>query len=353
MPVNKDDYALVIGINDYPKYGTHGRNLKGAIRDAKEFHRWLIDANTGGGVPKENCRLVLSCSDPLAPGYDGVDREYRALHEQVKKAKGGRRFYFFFSGNGQLSASLDGGEDEVHLCLPEWSRSAGGAALSLSQYRQRTLKCFDLQEIVMFLDCCSSQQVSAIGQNTMLTCDMPQKNVKKTDTFIAFASEYSAKAFEDTVAGKNDEPIVHVHFTTALLTALRGEAADPSGGVRISMLHRYLERNVPRIANRAGQTQVPRFRPFSRAMSGPDEPIFGSAPKVNTIDVKICFKASRAGEMVLEGPNARAIRRGDTSTGPWEETLQAGVLHVLRDVSTGDFWGFRPQRKRGGASVKF
>jgi len=30
MPVNPNDYALVVGVNDYPSY----RSLKGAIKDA-------------------------------------------------------------------------------------------------------------------------------------------------------------------------------------------------------------------------------------------------------------------------------------------------------------------------------
>ena len=29
------DYALVVGIDDYPRFGENGRNLSGAIRDAK------------------------------------------------------------------------------------------------------------------------------------------------------------------------------------------------------------------------------------------------------------------------------------------------------------------------------
>ena len=57
-----EDYALVIGVNDYPKL----RSLRGAIADAQAFADWLVDG-MGGTVPKRNVFTVLSTSEPLAP----------------------------------------------------------------------------------------------------------------------------------------------------------------------------------------------------------------------------------------------------------------------------------------------
>ncbi|KAA3624791.1 MAG: hypothetical protein DWQ02_22625, partial [Bacteroidetes bacterium] len=43
MPIQPNDFALVIGIDDYPDF----RSLNGAINDAEDFAHWLMDHDSG------------------------------------------------------------------------------------------------------------------------------------------------------------------------------------------------------------------------------------------------------------------------------------------------------------------
>ena len=64
------DFAVVVGLDDYPNFGSQGRPLKGAIADATRFAKWLKDTNTGGGLPERNCKEVLSTANPLGRAAD-------------------------------------------------------------------------------------------------------------------------------------------------------------------------------------------------------------------------------------------------------------------------------------------
>ena len=90
MPVNNSDYALIIGINDYPRYKFP---LKGAHRDAQAFADWVKDANAGGGVPEENMVLLLSKSEGrlTLPVHEEIDSELETLIKKAFEAKNSRR----------------------------------------------------------------------------------------------------------------------------------------------------------------------------------------------------------------------------------------------------------------------
>ena len=118
MPLQSNDYALVIGINHYPRY----QPLNGPIEDAKRMYDWLSDQNTGGGVPELNRRMVLSELQPgqtrPTPVQEDVDDALMYLLDRAQNEAGGkaRRFYFYFAGHG-----LGLNTSEVGLCMPSWS----------------------------------------------------------------------------------------------------------------------------------------------------------------------------------------------------------------------------------------
>jgi hypothetical protein len=64
-PVNPDHFALVIGIDHYPVF----RCLKGAVNDALEFYKWLLE-DSGGGLVEANCRKLLSPDAPQCSPQD-------------------------------------------------------------------------------------------------------------------------------------------------------------------------------------------------------------------------------------------------------------------------------------------
>src|SRR5262245_62117290 len=124
MPVCERDFALVVGVNDYPGY----RTLKGAIEDACDFERWLLDQAEGGGLVREHCKLVKSSPAPVRPIHYDIDDALTELKSAMGK-KPGRRFYLYFSGHGLARRSV--GAD---LCLAGWSEDRRNDALDSEHY---------------------------------------------------------------------------------------------------------------------------------------------------------------------------------------------------------------------------
>lgn len=351
------DYALVIGIDDYPLYGANGRNLKGAIHDARLVCEWLTNKTIGGGLPPENCHLITSTKntvDSPQPRKAKVDDAFEQLRRQAvaqveKSGVEPRRFYFYFSGHGQ---SL--GTEDVALCMANWSRSRPSASISFKNYQEFVVNCLPFKEVVILLDCCRSRKINARAVNTELGCEIPSATAGQTQIFVAYATEFQAAAFEggQPALTEEEEPIVHGHFTEALLAGLRGGAARPPGGVPASRLWTYLNKVVPRIARRHRHEQTPRIIPFSIPPEDPCEPVFGAAPRIETVDVKIGFTARRQGPIKLEGPALELIRQGEAASGPWEDTLPLAT-YLLTDLGTKETQAISPHGGEGEIHVEF
>ena len=327
MPEQPRDYAVVIGLNHYPKFGAAGRPLQGAIEDAERFSAWLRDTDTGGGLPAANCKTVLSVADPLGPSKLAIDEALAWVITDARAAGGGRRLYFYFSGHGQAKSAHD-----VALCLCHWSPLFRYAALSSALYKDMFLKCSPFNEVVILLDCCRIRSIDATGGDSDIGCAVPVEDAGAKRFMMGFATEFQSAAMEAEVseAGDRDGPLVRGHFTEALLAGLRGGAALPSGGVTSRELKRYLELNVPRIANDHQHAQTAQV-----IDDFPEDapPVFGAAlPEANFC---IEFSPQRQGEIVLEGPDLEVVQRGDASTGPWRLTLAKG-RYLLRDVAGAD-----------------
>lgn len=350
MPVNARDFALVIGINDYPNYGSKGRPLRGAIGDAEDFAAWVRDPVNGGGVPEKQCVLIRSSVatvDPPQPQKNRIDKEMQKIWEMLPD-DGGRRLYIYFSGHGQTQT-----RDDVALCMANWEIKRQAAAISYRKYLNLVIDCMQFEEVVMFMDCCRTRKVSAKGQESELSCPRPLPGERRV--FIAHATEFQTAAHEAIVGDEgedDDEPIVRGHFTRALLAALRGAAATETGGVTSSALSRYLDKVVPRIAKRSGHIQSPGFE-FQNIVAGTaSDLVFGSAPKISTIDATIRFSEGRVGTVRLEGPTMELIREGAVETAPWEETLEA-AKHLLTHVETGEQLQLPLREVTGDYDVEF
>ncbi|MEO1161326.1 MAG: caspase family protein, partial [Pseudomonadota bacterium] len=271
------DYALVVGIDDYPRFGRNGRNLRGAIRDAKSFARWLTDRQTGGGLPDDHCKLVTSEGNPLVLGKTTIDNGLEEIWQQVIDNGGGRRLYLFFSGHGQIVDGQGSFRYEQTLCLPNWSLTRPNEAIITDSYQTSAQHCMPFEEIVAFLDCCRVPTVRVRGDNTSVNCQRPQAGHETIRRVVFYAGEPGTRVFEgeavldgDDIA---DEPIVHGHFTNALVNGLQQGSDRDGGGISAADLFEHLEYWAPRIAEKAGHNQQPRSEP----LEPPDDMVFGKA----------------------------------------------------------------------------
>src|SRR5262245_321852 len=103
------DFGLVIGVDHY----SGAPQLRGAVTDAEEFHRWLC-LEDGGGLVAQHARLVKSTPESAASEEDEVDQIKEEVDKNLKELlevadanRGGRRLYFHFSGHGGRNESED------------------------------------------------------------------------------------------------------------------------------------------------------------------------------------------------------------------------------------------------------
>jgi hypothetical protein len=349
MGVQPQDYAIVIGLNDYPNFGNGGRSLAGAIEDANRVDAWLRDTKTGGGLPKKHCKLITSTPEPLEPTRTAIDNALQWIWSDAKSNGGGRRLYFYFSGHGQAKEA-----DDVALCLCNWSPDFyRGAALSSEGYRKFILKCTPFSEVVVLLDCCRVRSVDAVASSSELECALAGGAAGASGFMVAYASEFQSAAYEAASApgplpaDGEEGPMVRGHFTEALLAGLHGAAARAEGGVTAHALQNHLEKEVTRIAAEAGHSQNARVLTTFKMAA---DPVFGSAmPAAN---FRISFKPTRSGAIRLEDPDLNVVREDDVKTGPWDVRLQKG-MHLIEELGTHEQMPIPFRPTAGVTSVEF
>ena len=347
MPTQDGDFALVIGINDYPKYGVDGNNLQGAVDDAHRVAAWLTDQDNGGGLPPDNCKLIVSTASPPSPSKQQVDDILDALWEATDQAETRRRFYLYFSGHGHADNI-----DDVSLCLANWSHRRRHAALSSGMYRRLIRHCMRFDQVMVLLDCCRLREYAASGLASELDCILPDENAGSTRSFVVYATEFQQAAFEGR---DGDDRPPRGHLTKALLEGLRGGAPlQPGGGVSAHDLADYLRIRVPEIADADGRTQQV---VVESSLPSDPPPVFGSqrprhAPDPTAPNCRLRFSAARRGPIRLESPSLEALWTGNADSGPVELYLQRGH-NLLLELETGEEHPFTIRRPEEIIDVQF
>ena len=325
VTVNPGHYALVVGIDHYPRF----RSLKGARKDAEEFHAWLVDSG-GGGVPQDNAALVLSEESPSRPIHEDIDDALEDLMDKARASAGpgARRFYLYFSGHGLGRSNLG-----VDLCLARWSKSRRTMALDSQGYLRLAMGCGLFTEVVFLMDCCRVREIRAGALPPTIEPPAPGDGAPVSRSFVAYATEFMNAAYEARTGTGSDGEDVRGHFTRALMAALMGAAAEPEGGVRASRLKQYIEVNTPLIARAANHLQRPEV---VNGLDAENDPLFGSAkPSRRTVTVVIAFAPGTVGDVVVEDGQLRELRRGDAVSGPWRIVLDEPTRLGVRSLGDG------------------
>jgi hypothetical protein len=302
-PRREHDFALVVGVEDYPRF----RSLNGAINDAKRFHDWVCSED-GGGVDPANGRLITSIANPAAPVQYQIDGELVKLMEAADKVGGGRRLYFYFSGHGATDEGRP--QDNVALMLAQWERTLR-VALSSAAYSSK-LSCVGLfEEIVVFLDCCRNTTEGSIGLPPMFDFKSSAAPCS-TRMFVAYATEAGHSAFENRSNGEWQGV-----FTRCLLAILRGAPM----GIEAAALKDRLEGEVPE--SLPGQQAHVRNELRSGAKFGRR----GVVPQL-----RITFRRVGTRVKLFDG-SLNLIAEHEATPEPWVLSLQAG-LYLLEDASS-------------------
>lgn len=138
-------YALVVGINDYP--GTQN-DLTGCMKDVQDVSAFLGSQ----GFPQENI-VVLRDAQATIAGIEGAFKSHL-----IAKAKPGDSVVFFFSGHGTQVPDLDGDEDDdADECICNYDINPRNPASWMTDDRLRVLiSQIQTDRILVMLDCCHS-----------------------------------------------------------------------------------------------------------------------------------------------------------------------------------------------------
>ncbi len=206
--------ALIVGINTY---APPVHQLSGCVADAEAMGN-LLERNVDGRLNYE-CRVLLDKTEDNSPITRA--RLRKMCSELFADTKDDVLFYF--SGHGALTPF--GG----YLCAFDSQRDDWGVPMQeIVEMANRSRA----RDIILILDCCHS---GGFGDPSMLTAGGGRDPlaVIREDMSVIGASLASQPSLE---AGG------HGVFTTAILDALEGGAADHMGWVTAPSIYAYVER---------------------------------------------------------------------------------------------------------------
>lgn len=337
-----NDYALVVGINDYLLVKDGGLpTLVGAIPDAKAVAAWLIDSQ-GGGMPMENCHTLYSTADPRTPLQDAIDNKLEQIFTAVLE-KGGRadRFYFYFSGHGFGS---ENSYNDIAMCIANWSLMRRRSAISSSEYFDLFVKYKVFSEVVFWSDCCrnTSHLIRPIGP----TLDVFNYGNEDTVYMIAYSTQYMDQAFE---VNSNTAEEKRGLFSELLVRGLKGEASNRYGAINSHSLKIYLDIHVPAAAQRQGFKQKPQISTTANENSI----IFKQVLEPQIIQCIISVSKENIGNLEVHNGNLDLIFSVDIQTpNDFQIDLNKG-LYLIKNPKKGSQKFFNVIARGGTQHVRF
>lgn len=337
--MSKEDRAIVVGIQTYPELG----NLEGPENDAREFVKWLEDAE-GGAVPHNQVVQILSSEWPgpfdppslAEPTTFRIQNAFEDLQKQAKEqskaGKGrrlGRRLYLYFAGHGftpkaehtaLLTANASHLNTSYHILGPymaDWFYRAG---------------LFD--EVVLFMDCCR-EQYPAPMLNMPYAAQTDPTAEGRVKWFHAFGTVQGQAARERPM----EDGTVRGIFTTALLTGLRGAAANGAGQVTAGGLSAYLYNHMktflrpedvddPRVPKEPAVIFPPRFSDslvLATIPRGVLNRLLGREVRARS-RVRVHLPADALGKPAkILGDKFAVVQTASPQASPWEVELEVGT----------------------------
>ncbi len=209
------NWAIVIGIN---KYANSRYNLQGAVKDALEMKKWLLDH---GNVPQTHLYMLQSdennssIGENVEPTAENIDSKIQDL---LADSKGkGERLYFYCAGHG-LSTVIDYHKKDAIITSDFNGNNFESATLSIKSITEY-FETIPFKEQFFFFDTCRNIpqgiQPPEIGEFSNIgTRDLTAPAIHQ---YIYQATSPGQEAFETDLNGEKRGA-----FTNALINALNG-----------------------------------------------------------------------------------------------------------------------------------
>jgi caspase domain-containing protein len=206
--------ALIVGIDHYEQ---QGMDLECAVADACAMESML--RSNQDGTANYDCLLWADRTDTGAPITRAALR--KAIEQLFKEFRGDVLFYF--SGHGSISAT--GG----WLVTYDGSRNDWG--VSMDEILKLALQS-QVNDILLIFDCCHAGDFANWALQNRETGGRAAAVLREDMTFMASSMPREVSL----------EASGHGLFTSAVLSALEGGAADTMGWVTAPSIHAYVER---------------------------------------------------------------------------------------------------------------
>jgi hypothetical protein len=267
----ENDWAIVIGINKYPKV-TGAPSLQGAVDDAKKFCDWLEDP-VGGAVPTEHIGTFFqdnTSSVPTVPNESQlITFIENNLISMLPQRPFGRRFYLYCSGHGISPTGQESIRNAALLManaiMPTPLFHVSGNILAEGM---RSSAYF--QEVVLIMDCCRDLKKNVLPHSFQFID--PVEDGKGCILVEAYATSWASKARE--IALPPDDKVKGV-FTYSLLEVLK------AGRMTGTMLKISVMNHLARLLKDEKKSQEPIIVPdeelskivFNEAAETPRTPV--------------------------------------------------------------------------------
>jgi len=258
MADNPWHYAVVVGIDQYPRIDAGSYDLKCPIRDAETVSGWLTSAQGGNLAPERVAtltRTIPAGRSPPVPVYDEINsailgcvddfltRRNKELSNETERKKAWKmsRFYFYISGHGMAGD----GDDAVLITANATRKTLNNISTRNVLLKLKNEKVFG--ELVVLADCC--RELAAAEVQT-LPWDLAEYRGYNDPilprSFVAYASRNRKRAFEPPPGSA----VMTSIFTRALIEGLEGGV--PGNEVESKSLENFLYNYVPKLAEQLG-----------------------------------------------------------------------------------------------------
>jgi uncharacterized caspase-like protein len=257
-------YAVIVGIDKYPRIDSGNLDLGCPMEDARQMEAWFTSPQ-GGNMDAARVKVLTRAipvgRNPPVPVFDEIntailecvtafvnDRKTRFPDKEAQKtAWQNSRFYFYISGHG-----MDGDGSDAVLITANATRTSMNH-ISTRNVLNRLKKDKVFGELVVLADCC--RELAGVDVQ-----DLPWdlRNYSGFNdpvlprVFVAYASRNRKQAFEPPTGACVQNSI----FTQVLLEGLQGGVSGNE--VNSENLGKFLYTCVPELAKRlTGSDQNP------------------------------------------------------------------------------------------------
>lgn len=317
------DYAIVIGINDYPKAKGTLKQLYGAIADANNMYDWLLKK---AGLDEKKCELFVSDPQNPTPIQKQVDETLDKFIDQIKIEGRGRRLFFYFAGHG---VSKEKGSGDT-LCMADYV-DGKNFVVWIDDYKTKLIELGYFEQLIFFADCCRTWKTRFDPSVASFSPTAHVDRTPPTQYYIAFATQIDQPAYE--VYHNKQVTEKRGIFSSVLLNALNGLDTIIKGEVDTETLRSILVRQIPLVAKVHGYKQDPEIQ---QNLSVPV--VLLEIDRVNLISIIIKITDDSIISLELRKGNNQIIKHFPISTAePYRVELPTGLYSLTNPADNKKF----------------